>query len=333
MATGTTPTNPPARKLGKLPPKFNKKTLRMGKYIDKSKLPTAPPSVEWMEHVQKPYGMMKNDVAGCCTCASAGHQVMLWTALARGYQFMVPDEDVMRGYIAVTGQEGAAYNPATGENDNGCAITDVLNYWQTTGFAGHKIDGWIAFPHADFDLWRLAIWMFGGVKTGINLPKTSMDQVDSNQPWTVVSTDGDGAPGSLGGHDVPFCGYDDQGNFICYTWGDEQVASEDFLRTYCDEVYVPLSIDWMFSPDSTCPAGFDMGTLRTDLAIMGGRADILEAVSADWSGLESWAAKLLRQYGQMALPVIYALLDAVKLPPGVQAEIEGMLQNYVNRKQ
>jgi hypothetical protein len=169
---------------------------------------------------------------------------------------VVPKEqDVLTVYSAVSG-----YDPKTGANDNGAAITDVLDYWQTTGIAGHKILGWAAVNFQNILEVKQAIYIFGGVDLGVNLPNSAQSQFQANQPWDIVVPDG----GIDGGHSVPNFGYGADGT-NCITWAQRQPMSWAWFSKYCDEAYAVIDPAWLSAAQLT-PSGFDLATLQQDLA-------------------------------------------------------------------
>ena len=99
----------------------------------------------------------------------AGHLIMCWTSDA-GKFTVPPDSAIQNGYVAVTGAEGAAYDPATGANDNGCAILDVLNYWRNPGIYGHCIDSYGAVNPKNVEHVKQGVFVLGGLDTGVQLP-------------------------------------------------------------------------------------------------------------------------------------------------------------------
>src|SRR5580698_5360811 len=148
-------------KFGKLAPKKNSKTLLLSKYLTTTLPATLPPAPEkvWREYKVPPslWGMLGNDTIGDCTCAAIAHFLMLVTAHT-GTMVTPSVSDVLSVYSAVSG-----YDPATGANDNGAAITDVLEYWRTTGISGHKILAWAAIDPTNIPEVKQGIWLFGGV--------------------------------------------------------------------------------------------------------------------------------------------------------------------------
>ncbi len=256
------------RMLGRKPPKIDPRNLLLEKYLDPA-LPAPPVTGGWTKKVTVPYGFMLNDREGICTIASAGHQEMIWTANA-SQVYVPPDADIQAAYVAVTGEEGAAFDPATGANDNGCAILDVCNFWKNVGISGHRIAAHLAVNprHAQHVLQSVAI--FGGLQIGVWLPITSQRQTYWNVVWqNGHQLSGDSAPGSWGGHAIPVVGWAPYGLCVV-TWGQLVWMSWSFFAAYCDEAHVCLSADWIMA-DGKAPSGFDYAALSRDMMYVTGR--------------------------------------------------------------
>jgi hypothetical protein len=243
--------------LGKLPPKHNDRTLSLQAYLKpKAKLP-AKPNKLWREFKVPEWGMYGNDVMGDCTVAAKAHTIMLMTAHTG--KMVTPDPAaVMQAYIDLTG-----YDPATGANDTGCAMTDVLQYWQQKGIAGHKIIGWAQIDHTNIEQVKLAMYLFGVVDIGVQFPNSAMQQFNSGKAWRVLPDDG----GIAGGHDVPLFGYGAAGA-SCVTWAKRQEMVWGWFKAYCDEAYCPISPDWIDKATSEAPNMLDMSALTADLKVL-----------------------------------------------------------------
>jgi len=246
-------------KLGKQTARHDPRTLQLGNYLRLETLPPPPPTADWSDRVQG-WGMMRNDAIGDCTCAAAGHLIMEWTANA-GKEIVPSDADIVKAYSAITG-----YDPATGKNDNGAVEIDVLNYWRSTGIAGHKIFAYAALEPGNHDHVRDAVWLFGDCYIGLSLPVTAQKQT----VWTVPPGGpvGPGAPGSWGGHAVPVIAYDAAG-LVVVTWGALKRMTWSFWAAYCDEAYAVFSADWM-NAKKVSPDHLDMATLEHDLHAIAG---------------------------------------------------------------
>jgi hypothetical protein len=242
-------------KFGKLPPKNSLKALHLSKYLTDLSVPA---KVYWEYKVPDDlWGMFSNDTIGDCTCAAIAHMLMMFTAHTG--KMVTPEvSDVIKAYSAVSG-----YDPTTGFNDNGAAIVDVLEYWQTIGIAGHKILGFAKIDNTNIQQMQKAIWLFGAADLGVNLPSAAEDQFFADEAWDLTKKDGP----IQGGHSVPVFGYGRLGQ-TCITWGKRQPMSWDWTRKYCDEAYTVITQDWINRATSKAPSGFDLETLKSDLAAM-----------------------------------------------------------------
>ncbi|HYL47205.1 MAG TPA: hypothetical protein VEU52_09255 [Candidatus Limnocylindrales bacterium] len=244
----------PGMRLGKKPARHDPRTLQFAKYLLPKALPAPPAHETWAAKVNQ-WPMMGNDKIGDCTCAAAGHFIEEWTANV-GPTVIPPDQSIIAAYSAITG-----YDPATGANDNGAVELDVLNYWRSTGIDNHKIEAYVALEPKNTEHIKDAVYLFGGVYIGVALPVTAQNQT----VWSVPpgGPNGQGAPGSWGGHAVPVVAYDNR-TLTCVTWGKLLKMTWGFWQAYCDEAYAILSPDWINSKNYS-PGNFDLTTLRADL--------------------------------------------------------------------
>ena len=242
---------PTGRMLGKLAPKRNFRSLRLSNYLH-STAPVIPSSEAW-SHAFKAWTMDANDQIGDCTVAAVAHMVSLWTAY-NGQMVKPTRNQVVQAYSDITG-----YDPATGANDNGAAITDVLNYWTRVGIAGHKIDGWVQVDNTNLQEVKQAVYLFGGLDIGLQVPQSAMDQNLAGLPWEVVPFDG----GILGGHSIAAFDFSPaQGRGA--TWGMNQAWTWNFWLTYVDECYAPISMDWL-NKRGISPSHLNYNQLWADL--------------------------------------------------------------------
>ena len=111
-----------------------------------------------------------------------------------------------------------------------------------------------------------SVYIFEGCYIGVQLPISAQAQVQNHQPWSVPpgGPNGDGKPGSWGGHAVPVVAYDARGLTVV-TWGALQTMTWSFWEAYCDEAYAILSPDYLDGKQQA-PQGFSMQELEADLA-------------------------------------------------------------------
>jgi hypothetical protein len=256
-------------KLGRNKP-VNKPRLVLDSYFHVEALAT-PAVVDFASEVVA-WPMYGNDQIGDCTAACVGHQIQAWTRYT-GTEVDIPEPDVIQLYSAVSG-----YDPATGANDNGAVIQDVLTYWRKSGVpvAGHKI---LAFAQLkDLSKVHDALWMFGSVYLGINFPQSAMDQFNADQPWDVS---GDGT--IVGGHAIPLqyasVGAIESVQYEVVTWGKLQGMTQAFLDTYVEEAWVIITNDWL-DKNGNSPEGLDLQALGADLAQLTGQPNPFPAPPA-----------------------------------------------------
>lgn len=269
VAALSAPVDHSKMRLGRAPKKLDPRHFGFASYLPPA-LPIIPASADWGSKVAD-WGMMLNDEQGDCTCAAVGHAILAFTT-ANGAPFRPADADVEATYVRVTGAEGAAFDPATGANDDGAAITDVLSDWRKNGMAGHFLGAYAGVQFApnvglNVDHLRLGIAMFGAVDLGVNLPTSAQSQDVWDVPAGTALT-GDWEPGSWGGHSIVAVAYDAAADtFVVVTWGARKTVTKAWLLAYCDEAEVLFSPDWT-SGAKPAPSGFDMALLRADLAAL-----------------------------------------------------------------
>lgn len=244
--------DPSGLRLGRKPARLDARTLKLSRYIPT--LPAIPDAKNWGETV-KHWGMMANDRLGDCTCAAAGHVILLDTS-ARGTPMVISDSDIIGAYEKVGG-----YIPGDESTDNGAVELDVLNHWRKAGIGGHKILAFVSINPKDLNQVRHAIFLFGSVYAGVSLPITAQGQ----DVWAEAGLPiGDAKPGSWGGHAVPLIAYD-RSRFACVTWGDVKWMTQSWWQTYAEEAYAIISEDWV-PPSGVAPNSFNLDQLKADLA-------------------------------------------------------------------
>lgn len=254
------------RQIPKIAPHLNPdpKILKLADYVPP--LPAQAPYVNWEKWASKQlggdnnFGMMANDSLGDCTCAAVGHAIQVVTGATE--KVVTPtDAEVIKMY------EQSGYVPGDESTDNGWMIQSALQYWQTTGLAGHKIAGMMALdPHNPAHV-DLAIELFGFVDIGVLLPISAQSQ---NGIWTVPEggPTGNGAPASWGGHSVvvttrsPF-----RRELITWGQGGWRV-SPNFWKDYVDECWCCFTFDWI-ERSGKSPSGFDKAALLSDMNALG----------------------------------------------------------------
>ncbi len=245
--------------LREYPDGSHKMTLKFGHYYDAAADKVQPVlATDWRTKAMPSLRhMYLNDTYGDCVIASAYHQVGLWTGNDTPNAVVGTDAEVLATY--------RIWNP--GSQDNGCVITQVLDYQKSHGIVLggviHKIDDYVSVDWTNKLLMQVAIEEFGTVKLGINLPQ-AWEQAPDGGTWDVTNTP------IIGGHDVSAIDYDNNGVWIS-TWGGTRQISWRAMasRTWVEEADLPLSPDW-YGSDSLAPNGVNVVQLKADLAKLGG---------------------------------------------------------------
>lgn len=223
--------------------------LRLADFLTgEATIPKSPAKVDYESGISFP--MFLNDSIGDCGPAGCGHAVQSLTTYGEGKTVTVTDQDVLDFYSGISG-----YVPGDPSTDVGVNLQDMLEYWLKNGLAGHKI---LAFAKVDVSNdaeVQAAIDLFDAVITGINLPQSAEDQFNEGQPWDYVR-------GSkiLGGHCVPFFGYDGTYRYGV-TWAKIVAATLAFWRKLVGEGWILITSEWA-KANGVTPTGlslYDMG--------------------------------------------------------------------------
>ena len=226
--------------------------LKMGAYLDRSALPTIPPTLNWSAKVAA-FPMDGNDLHADCTSAAFAHQLQAWAANT-GASLALTLEEVLAFYKVSCGWNG---DVAT---DQGGDEISVLNCARKIGLGGNKIESYVEIDRASSLDVKTAMYLFGGIYIGLELPLSAQTQEIWDVPPSWVS---DGLPGSWGGHAVNVLDFDTADDLTCITWGRRQRMTWDFFAKYCEEAYALTSPAW-FAATGVAPSGVDRAQLAAD---------------------------------------------------------------------
>lgn len=237
-------------RLGRQRPKSRSMNLSLEDYVTPEVMRALPESIDWTAAAQASIDqMLGNDVEGCCVIASSYHIEGSATA-ADGGPVIIPDP----------AEAHEAYQTICGPGDNGCNMEEVLKWQMTKGLkfrgAVRKIDGYVAIPIHTVELAKAAVFLFGNIKIGFNLPAAWT----SAAIWDVTNTQ------IVGGHDVPALGFNKDGLVIA-SWARKYLVTWNAWqdRRFADEAYVVLSPGW-YGSDRVAPNKFPVAALQADLA-------------------------------------------------------------------
>lgn len=306
----------PLARLGKRDPRpFDPaRDLVLDKHLDTSKKAIAalPATFGWNQVKGVNWKMFLNDQLGDCTAAGVAHAVMLERKVTTGKTPVITNNQVRTFYSATSG-----YVPGDESTDNGAYEVDVLNAWQTDGFAGHKITAHGVIDWHDTAAVKQAIATLGFVYIGLQMPKAWLT---GPATWGVPKTKA--ASEIEGGHCVILIGWDTTG-FWLVSWGQVYKITYAAFTKYCDEVHGVVSDDWV-AKNGISPTGLNLAGLLTDLAELDNglppssaaatAADPVEegVVTELIDGVEQWAEGLVyripsRTWRSIGSSVVYGL--------------------------
>lgn len=248
--------DPDAHHLGKLDPK--PPHIHIATYLDVERAKATeqvPTTVNNSINQSIALAMYLNDREGDCTCAGVGN---ILRVDSRG-KAIVADQDVQSLYITVTKKEGAAFDPTTGANDNGCVPLDVLDEIAANGIGGIKILGHAGVNMKDDAQKAVSLQQFGHIYMGVQLATEQQSQ----QVWDYVQGS---SPGSWGGHLFPLFDLvivNGQQQWVGGTWGAYKWATDPFVTDQADEGHVFITQAWV-DANADNPL-FDMQALVADL--------------------------------------------------------------------
>ena len=220
----------PLFKLGKRPPKRDRRTLQLRSILRGPV--TVPEEYDFdTAHTAVPTPVYANDRFGDCVIAGRAHQTLRFELVEQRKMISISDADVVREYFL-----------ETGGRDTGLVVLDSLRRWRSRGWVAAG-DRYFILAFAEVDRAAAAevkrtVFTDLGVGLGLALPATAQREFDAAKPW-VTTTGAGSTAGSWGGHYVYVTGYTRLGP-TCVTWGRKQRMSWEFFSKYCDEAYAVI---------------------------------------------------------------------------------------------
>ena len=208
--------------------------------------------------------MLGNDQVGDCTIAAVLHQGGVMTAEQPGGHERVP----------TTQEAMTQYPQICGRGDQGCYVPEVMNHWRDAGMMiggkSVKADGYVSLHLGDDLLHKIALYLFGPLHFGVNLPNDWYQNANAGFVWDVTSSR------IVGGHSIAIPGYTTD-TFRVSTWGQVGHMTLAAFRSpsYIEESYAVLSPDW-YDKDGLDEHGVNVQALKDALEAIrsGGTPDI-----------------------------------------------------------
>ena len=194
----------------------------LGTYV-RGALPAPPRSFDYSTRVAD-YPMALNDQLGDCTIAGIIHLLQLAYAEVEE-TFEYPGDDVVREtYLALTQGQ-----------DNGLVENAVLDTWMRQGMFSTKIAAYAPVDISNQKEMTAAIYAFGGLYLGIEMPQEAEAQFEANQPWQITPESGE----PVGGHCVVATGCNRFGMDII-TWGATESMTWEWWKRYGHEAWAVI---------------------------------------------------------------------------------------------
>lgn len=230
-------------RLGRKPKVFDPTVPRFS--LNTRRLPPPPDTANWYAEVGQ-WPMFLNDRFGDCTCAGAFHAHQELSCYAGDPQIGTDDE-VLDAYRSVC----PGFDPDDPKTDVGALVlgpSGMMARWRNEGFtiAGqlNKVGPYLQITRPNPVEWKQAIYYFGGLLAGINVPNSLFSEGDPPYLWSTVSG------GFEGGHEIWINGYTTvRSGYTTYdivSWGQMYRVTEDFLQKTIEEAVVlidPVAIN------------------------------------------------------------------------------------------
>jgi hypothetical protein len=256
---------PTTLKLGRNVRTFDPRVPHMSAFLAAQPLPAIPDSHDWAANLPVDIGMMLNNMYGDCVEACAYHSLQVWTETARHVEITEADSFVERAYSEVAGFD--PNNPVA--TDNGTVMQDFMKYAVNMGLpipvipgssrSRHKYMAFIEVDPRNFDDLCLAIYEFGVVAIGFNVPRFIVYPA-TPQVWDLNSQ----ADNTIvGGHCVGLTGFNKTlGTFNVMSWGlHNYQVTDQFLVRFCDEAYAVADPSWLTTQGKS-PLGMSITQLE-----------------------------------------------------------------------
>lgn len=240
-------------KLGMVAPKNPPKALRLRNYLVSVSPPPLP--IDYSKKAASALlRMYLNNQFGCCVIAGKAHALGVWSSNDDSPIVEATDQEILNAYNQLK----------AGPGDSGCVMSDVLDYKTKTGivFGGkiRKLDGYVTVDHTNKTEVLIALYLFGALDIGFNLPADWLNSAAPGAVWDLTNS------GIVGGHCVEVVGANDLGVQLS-TWGTVVTMTWQAFTVgnYVTEVYAMLSPEWYGTDRVVASNGLDAAKLIADI--------------------------------------------------------------------
>ncbi len=238
---------------------------RFTRFLLSMAVPEPPPVVDYATKAGASLSRMYlNDRYGCCVISGKAHKLGVASTYDGSPTLLASDQEILTEYKRLK----------AGPGDSGCIITDVLDAMVRGGLlmggAYQKIDGYATVDNTNLLELKVALFLFGGLTIGINLPADWLNAPNGGV-WDATSSR------IVGGHDVELVGYGPAG-FVVSTWGGLRTLTYRAAQSqaWLTEVYATLAPAWYGQDKVQAATRFDYAKMAGDLKVLqsGGIPDV-----------------------------------------------------------
>lgn len=232
---------------------------RFTRFLLSMAVPEPPPVVNYFTNAMAALSRMYlNDRYGCCVISEKAHKLGVWSTYDAAPTVLASDQEILTEYKRLK----------AGPGDSGCIISDVLDAMKAGGLLCggqyRKIDGYATIDNTNILEMKVALFLFGPLTIGINLPADWLN-APNNGVWGPTNS------GIVGGHDVGLVGYDATG-FKVSTWGGLRTLTYEAAQStrWLTETYAVLGPDWYGADKVQASTRFDYAKMAADLKLLQG---------------------------------------------------------------
>lgn len=223
----------PGRRLGKAKPDPTKPRLRLAPFLT-GVMPAVPITADHFARVPQ-WGLYRNSDWGICGPTGLANSRRLITQAVNGTMDAPPQADVTDLYVRSTDPH---FDPATGANDNGVILQDMLAEAVKNGLGAHKPLGFAEVDHTNIDEMMAAVAVFGFLLIGVDLETAQQSQTDAHL-WDYSRSGEWGGHAILGGrYTNPDGTLSDRMGVI--TWAEVVDMTAAFMDQQLDEAWVVI---------------------------------------------------------------------------------------------
>ncbi|HXY43172.1 MAG TPA: hypothetical protein VEH29_03205 [Acidimicrobiales bacterium] len=253
-------------KLGKKPARFPKE---LAKLRDRLVAPLPPPVLPFGYGLMDTYPMAENDTYGDCTIAGKVHcDEVVATVLQQPYTYP-GDAAVLAGYCQLLGCTVQQLESDPQQYDTGLDLATVIQAWSAPGgFLGSQIVGAASIDKSDYELLQQALYSFGFLYVGVQLPTTAQTQFPGL--WHNVST---GQP-IEGGHCIVLNGAQTTVGLAptheglnLITWGADIECTEAWWGNFGEEAWCVIPAAYEAAKHDALTS-IDLTAMKADIAAL-----------------------------------------------------------------